>query len=94
VLGEAGESFHLAFEQPLLLRVHVIPSGDLLWPWSKLGIGGDHAQLLLTDERLLAQLVPAAAELSFVLCDPLLGSVVRSVRRTRGEVHVERFVRR
>ena len=94
VLGEAGEGFHLALEEPLLLGAHVVPRGDLLGPRRELGVGRDHAQLLLPREGLLAQLVPAAAELALVLRDPLLGHVVRGVRRAGGEVHVERLVRR
>ena len=94
VLGEAGEGLHLALEEPLLLGAHVRPGGDFLGPGGELGVGRDHAQLLLTGERLLAQLVPAAAELPLVLGDPLLGHVVRGVRRAGGEVHVEGLVRR
>ena len=94
VLGEAGEGLHLPLEEPLLLGGHVVPGRDLRGPGRELRVGGDHAQLLLAREGLLAQLVPAAAELALVLLDPLLRRVVRGVRGAGREVHVERLVGR
>ncbi len=94
VLGEPGEGFHLALEELLLLRAHVVPRGNLLRTRRELGVSRNHAQLFLPREGFLAKLVPAAAELALVLCDPFLRHVVRGVRRAGGEIHVERLVGR
>ena len=66
--------------------------GDLLGPGGQLGVGRDHAELLLAGERLLAQRVPALVELALVLRRPLRRHVVRRVRRSRREVGEERLV--
>ena len=42
-------------------------AGISSWPAGQLGVGRDHAELLLTRERLLAQHVPALVELALVL---------------------------
>ena len=94
VLGEAGEGFHLALEQALLVGAHVVPGRYFLRPRRQLRIRRDHAHCLLPRVGLLAELVPAAAELALVLRDPFLRRVVRRVRRAGREVHVERLVRR
>ncbi len=59
----------------------------------QLRVGRDHAELLLTGERLLAQRVPAIGELALVLGRPLLRHVMRGVGGARREVHEERLVR-
>ena len=61
-------------------------------PRGQLGVGRDHAELLLARERLLAQRVPALVELALVLRRPLRRDVVRRVRRARREVDEERLV--
>ena len=57
------------------------------------GVGGDHAELLLPGERLLADGVPALVEPALVAVGPLRRHVVRGVRGARREVHEERLVR-
>ena len=61
-------------------------------PLREVGVGRDDAQLLLPGEGALALFVPAVDELALVLLDPLLGHVVRGVRRAGREVHEERLV--
>ena len=55
VLEEAGVDLHLAREDGLEVVGDVVPGGDLLGPGGQLGLGRDHAELLLAGERLLAQ---------------------------------------
>ena len=70
-----------------------VPRRDLRRTLGQLRVGRDDAELLLARERLLAQRVPAAVEGALVPRRPLLGHVVRRVRRAGGEVHEERLVR-
>ena len=92
VLEEAGVDLHLAGEdRPHLLR-RLVPGRDLGRTRGQLGIRGDHAELLLAREDLLAQRVPALVELALVLVGPLLGHVVRRVAGAGREVHEERLV--
>ena len=58
----------------------------------QLGVGRDHAELLLAREGPLAQRVPAVVELARVLVGPLLGDVVRRVGGAGREVDEERLV--
>ena len=62
-------------------------------PGRQLGVGRDHAQLLLPREGALPRRVPAVVELAGVAVGPLLRHVVRRVRRAGGEVDEERLVR-
>ena len=93
VLQEAGVDLHLAREHRLEVVGHVVPGRDLLGPVGQLGLGRDHAELLLPCEGLLAQRVPARVEAALVLVRPLERHVVRRVRRARREVGEERLVR-
>ncbi len=92
VLEEAGVDLHLARQHRLERLRHVVPGGDLLVPRRQLCVRRDHAELLLPRERLLAHGVPALVELALVLGRPLLGHVMRSVRRAGREVGEERLV--
>ena len=94
VLAEAGEDFHLAGEELLLVGAQLVPVLDGLGLGGELGAGGNDAELDLAGQRLLAELVPALVELALVLGDPLLRHVVRGVRGARREVDEERLVRR
>ena len=76
----------------LSLRIHGVPGRDRGVPRRQLGVGADHAQLLLLVERDLALLVPAVGELALVLVDPLLRHVMRRVGGARREVDEERLV--
>ena len=67
VLEEAGVDLHLAREHGLQLDRHVIPGGDLVVPGRELGVGRDHAECLLSSERLVAERVPPLVELALVL---------------------------
>ena len=58
----------------------------------ELRVGGDHPELLLAREDPLPLGVPPVVELTRVLVRPLLGHVVRRVRRAGREVHEERLV--
>ena len=92
VLQEAGVDLHLAREHRLELVGHVVPGRDLGRARGQLGVGRDHAELLLARERLLAQRVPAVVEPALVLVRPLRRHVVRRVRRAGREVDEERLV--
>ena len=81
VREEACVDLHLALEDRLELLWHIIPGRDLLMPLREVGILRDDAQLLLPGEGALALLVPAVGEVALVLLDPLLGHVMRGVRR-------------
>ena len=83
VLEEAGVDLHLAREHRLELVGHVVPRGDLGVARGELGVGRDDAQLLLPREGALALHVPSVVELARVLVGPLLGDVMRGVRRAR-----------
>ena len=92
LLEEAGVDLHLARQDRLELGRHVVPGGDLLRPRGQLRVLGDHAQLLLPREGLLAQLVPALIELALVLGRPGRRDVVGRVRRAGRVVHEEGLV--
>ena len=92
VREERRVHLHLAGEDRLELVGHVVPRRDLRGPRGELGVGGDHAERLLAGEDLLAERVPACVEAAAVAVDPLLGHVVRRVRRAGREVHEERLV--
>ena len=73
VLEEAGVHLHLRSRTGLSSSgmsshavIDVVARGEL-------GVGGDHAELLLPGEGLLALGVPAVGELALVLLDPLRG---------------------
>ena len=92
VLEEAGVDLHLAGEDRLQLVGHLLPGGDLGRARGQLGVGGDHAQLLLAGEVSLAQRVPAVVEVALVFVRPLARHVVRRVGRARREVEEEGLV--
>ena len=77
VFAEAGEDFHLAGEEPLLVGSQLVPVLDGLGLGGELGAGGNDAELDLPRQRLLANLVPALVELALVLGDPFLRHMVR-----------------
>src|SRR5262249_5331733 len=79
--------------EPLLVGGQAVPGGKLLGPRRQLGIGWDDAKLLLACQRVLADLVPPLVELALELGDPLLRSVMRSVRRACRVVSQERSLR-
>jgi hypothetical protein len=93
VLEEPGVHLHLPGQHRLQLVRHVIPSRDLGMPGGQLGFRRDDSQLLLTGECTLPLHVPAVIEGTFVTVGPLLGDVVRGVRRARREIHKERLLR-
>ncbi len=92
VAEEAGEHLHHAAVELARLRRQRVPVGDVRVVARELGVRGDDAQLLLAGEGLLAVGVPAVVELAGVLVGPLLGHVVRRVRRAEAEVQVEGLV--
>ena len=51
LLEETGVDLHLARQHRLELVGHVVPGRDLFVARGQLGVGGDHAQLLLPRER-------------------------------------------
>ena len=67
VLLEAGVDLHLPRVQLLLVLRERVPGREALRSGRQLGVGRDHAQLLLPLERLLAEHVPALVELAPVL---------------------------
>ena len=86
VRGVAGVDLHLTGVELLLVGGERVPGGELGGPRRELGVGGDHAELLLAGERLLAVGVPAAVELALVLVAPLDRHLVRRVAAARGVV--------
>ena len=68
VLEEARVDLHLAREHRLQVVRHVVPRGDLLRALGELRLGRDHAELLLSRDRPLAQRVPAVVELAPCTC--------------------------
>ena len=83
VLLIAGINFHLVRIQFLHIGRNAVPRGEGRVAWRKFRVRGDHAQLLLTRERLFAQLVPALIKLAFVFIAPFLRHLMRRVRRAR-----------
>ena len=93
VLREPGVDLHLARVERLQLVGDVVPRREGLVARGELGVGGDHAELLLAGEGLLAELVPPLVELPLVLVGPVLRDVVRGVAAAGREVDEERLVR-
>src|SRR5207245_8548875 len=58
-----GVDLHLAREYRLERRRHGVVGGNFFGSLREDRVGGNHAQLLLTRNVLLAQLVPSAVEL-------------------------------
>ena len=79
--------------QPPGVRRQRVPLGHVRVVPGQLGVGRDHAELLLPGEDPLPVGVPAVVEPAPVPVRPLLGHVVRGVRRAGAEVQVERLVR-
>ena len=78
---ESGKYLHHAGIDLLLLGRALVPRLDIGVVARKLGVRRDDAQLLLAFEHHVPVLVPAHVELALVLVRPLLGHVVRRVRR-------------
>ena len=93
VLQEAGVDLHLASEDRLHRVRHVVPRRDLVVATGQVGVGRDHAQLLLPGERALSLHVPSLVEPALVPVDPFRWDVVRRMGRARREVHEERPIR-
>ena len=93
VLRVAGVDLHLAGVERLERVGEVVPSREGRVAGRQLGVGGNHAEVLLASERLLAKLVPALVELALVLVGPFLADVVRGVAAAGREVREERLVR-
>ena len=83
---------HLTCEDGLELIGHVVPRRDLRGSRGELRVGRDHPERLLAGEDLLPERVPARIEATAVAVDPVLGHVVRGVRRAGREVRKERPV--
>ena len=88
MLGEAGENFHEPpLERALRLR-DAVPSSHALRARRQLRIRRRNpAQLFLTLEDALAQVIPAVIEAPFVFVGPLFKNVVRPMRRARRPIH-------
>ncbi len=78
VLEKACVDLHLARENWLELRGHVVVGGDFLGSFGELRIAGYHAELLLACEGLFPHLVPTGVELALVFVCPLLRHVMRA----------------
>ena len=87
-----GEDFRLVGEHLLLIGLERIPFRQAVRPGSELGVRGDHAELLLVGENLLAQLVPAHVELALHLCNPLRRRMMRRMRAARDVIEEERLL--
>ena len=93
MLGKAGVGLHLACEQLLLVSRQRRPILDVLVFRRELRPSRHDAELDLASEGFFSELVPALIELALVLVAPFGRHVVRRMRRTGCEVHVERLVR-
>ena len=89
---EPGEDLHHPRVQPPLIVAQRIPLGHVGVVARQLGVLRDDPELLLAREDLLPVGVPAVVEGALVAVGPLLGHVVRGVRRAGAEVQVERLV--
>ncbi len=92
VFAEAGEDFHLAGEELLLIVGELVPVLDGFRLGGEFGALGNDAQRDLAGQRFLAELVPALIEFALVLRDPLFRGVVRGVRCARREVDEKRLI--
>ena len=92
VLHVARVNFHLPAQHRLERLRHLVPGRDFLVTRGQLAVRRDDAELLLSCECLLAQLVPALVELALVLVDPFLRDVVGRVCRAGCEVDEEGLV--
>ena len=75
----AGEDFHLAGVELLLLGVQAVPFGNLRDAVGELGAGGKKLHRHLLRENRFAGLVPAHVELALVHVDVLLLDLMRRV---------------
>ncbi len=76
VFEKARVDFHLAGENRLELRWHVVVGRDFLGSLGELRLRWNHTELLLAREGLGPQLVPTGVELAFVLIRPWLRHVM------------------
>ena len=92
VLRVPGVDLHLAGVEDLEVFRYVIPRREGVGAWRQLGAGGDHPELLLAGEGLLAEAVPSLVELPLVLVCPPLRHVVGGMATAGGEVDKEGLV--
>jgi len=93
--GVGGEDLDLADEQLLLVGAELVPGlQHFIGPGRQLRILGNQAELLLVGEDRFAQLLVAAVKQLHRadLVHPLLGRVVRRVRRARRVLDEDRLV--
>ncbi len=93
VLGVARVDLHLARIERLERVGDVVPRRECRVARREFCVGRDHAKLLLSGERLLAERVPALIELPLVLVGPSLRDVVRRVAAAGRVVDEERLLR-
>jgi hypothetical protein len=93
VLHKARIHFHLSTQNRLERLRHVVPTGDFRVAGGQLRILRNDAERLLPRKGFLAQSIPALIEFALVFVGPVLGHMVRGVRRARREVNKEGFVR-
>ena len=93
VLGEAGEDFHQAALERLLVLGDRIPGSHRGGARRELRVLRNPALGLGACEDALAILVPAVVELALILVGPFLHDLVRAVRCARRPIHEERLVR-
>src|SRR5437773_1961534 len=94
VFLETGVNFHLTRIHFLHVRWYAVPSWEHRITGRKLGVGGNHTELLLSCECVLAQLVPALIELAFVFVAPFLRHLVRGMACTRWPEEFARWTQR
>src|SRR6266403_2174098 len=93
VFLETGIDFHLTRIHFFYFRRYAVPRWECRVTRSKFGTGRNNAELLLSCERFLAQLVPALIELALVFVAPFLRYLVWRMTCTRREIQKERFIR-
>ena len=94
VLAEAREHLHHAGVEFALIRRELVPVLDVRVVPGQHGVLRHDAELFLSREDPLPELVPAVVELALVLVGPRLRHVMRRMVRARREIEKERFVGR
>src|SRR5205807_2469233 len=70
----------------LAVSVERIPRGNARRAFCQLGVLRHDTEPLLASKRFLADLIPALIELTLEFGDPILGRMMRGVRRAWSEV--------
>src|SRR5262245_412889 len=90
MIGEFEKSsvdFHLTSQDRLQIFGLVVPCGYLRRTFCEIAFLRNHSEFFLPCERLFAKLVPPLVEPAFIFVSPVLGNVMRRMRRSWRKVH-------